>query len=428
MSDKIIYVYENWTAAVPRHIGNLYCSAAHNRESFSFEFTKDFLQNYPRRLILDPNLYSTPGRQYSASGALFGVFEDACPDRWGRTLLKRNEASLARKETRHPKTLLPSDFLLGVTDETRMGALRFSLNQNDFLSNNPDSTVPPITSLRAIEAAIERFEKNDNMEMEEVLQLLMAPGSSLGGARPKATVMNVDSSLWVAKFPSKNDPYNVGAWEMVCHDLAALCGINVPEAMLTRTSKNGDIYLSKRFDRNGAKRVHFASAMTMLGKEDGDSASYLDILEFLKQNATSPQNSYLELFKRVGFNILVSNTDDHLRNHGFVLNETGWILSPAYDINPNIYSSHLSLTIDDADSTKDLELLYETAEFYNISYKDADDILRNMIDTVNKNWVKIAKKYKIRNSELELMRDAFSYCDRPYPKKLKSQINESGGP
>lgn len=329
-----IYVYENWRGLIPNKIGTLYMDGGRGKEVISFEYEEEWLANEERNFVFDPDLSMFRGRQYTPlDKSMFGVFADSCPDRWGRLLMKRREAILAKKEERKPKRLTDMDFLLGVYDETRMGALRFAVFEGGpFLANDKDLATPPWTTLRKLESASLAFEKNDDGMEEKWLRQLLAPGSSLGGARPKASVAAPDGSLWIAKFPSKNDDVNIGAWEMVVHDLATLCGLHVPEAKLECFSKNGSTFLTKRFDRKGKNRIHFASAMTLLGKTDGasaaDGSSYLDIASFIRKYGAAPKKDLQELWRRIVFNMAVSNTDDHLRNHGFLLSDEGWLLSP----------------------------------------------------------------------------------------------------
>ncbi len=366
----------------------------------------------PFAFVLDPDLVLYCGRQYTPlNKALFGIFADSAPDRWGRLLMDRREAILAKKEERKAKKLLESDYLLGVYDGSRMGGLRFSLEEGgEFLSNDKEMSAPPWTSLRTLEEAARNFEKEEASFNDKWLQQLIGPGSSLGGARPKASVRDVDDSLWIAKFPSKHDAYNNAAWEKVVHDLAALCELNVPPSKLEKLSKYGDTFLVKRFDRKGGKRLHFASAMTMLGKIDGQSssASYLDLAEFLRANGAMPKQDLIELWKRIVFNMAVSNTDDHLRNHGFILQEGGWILSPLYDVNPNPIGEYLSLNVSENDSSISLELALETAKYYGLTRDKASVIIKDIIQTVNANWRKLAKKYGISRADIENMRPAFN--------------------
>ncbi len=363
--------------------------------------------------MLDPDLKMGKGQQYTPAGKLlFGMFSDSCPDRWGRLLMKRREAIQARKEIRKPHLLNESDFLLGVYDETRMGALWFSLEENGkFLSADKVLAAPPWTTLRTLESASLAFENSTNVDEEKWLKQLLAPGSSLGGTRPKATVQAPDGSLWIAKFPAQKDEWNIGAWDMVVHDLAVLCGLHVPEAKLQTFSKNGSTYLSKRFDRAGDKRIHFASAMTLLGRTDGqgsDGASYLDIADFITANGAKPTEDLNELWRRIVFGMTVSNTDDHLRNHGFILTENGWILSPMYDVNPNIYGDNLSLNVGADDNSISYDLVREVAPFFGIEEQEAQYEIQKITTLVDENWRRIAADYKLNRNEIENMAPAFA--------------------
>ncbi|WP_026506506.1 type II toxin-antitoxin system HipA family toxin [Butyrivibrio sp. MC2013] len=408
-----IYVYENWKADSPSFIGTMHVEGIKGKQIVSFEYDINWLADLTNSVSLDPDLKMFSGRQYPPINKLFfGVFEDSCPDRWGRLLMKRREAINAKKEERKPKTLSEVDYLLGVFDETRMGGLRFSVSKDGpFLSNDKELATPPWTTLRKLESASLAFEKNEDGLEEKWLKQLIAPGSSLGGARPKASVVAPDGSLWIAKFPSKDDEINVGAWEMVTHDLAALCGLNVPEAKVEDFSKIGSTFLIKRFDRSGAKRIHFASAMTLLGKSDGANASdgngYLDVASIIKAYGGKPDEDLLELWKRIVFNMAVSNTDDHLRNHGFILENGRWRLSPLYDVNPNIYGDSLSLNVDKDNNLIDFELVLSTAKLYGISEIRASEELNLIKDAVQSNWKTLAKHYGIKRSEIEEMSPAF---------------------
>lgn len=260
------------------------------------------------------------------------------------------------------------------------------------------------------------FENDDTGLEEKWLKQLIAPGSSLGGARPKASVMAPDGSLWIAKFPSKHDDFNSGAWEMVAHDLAMKCGLNVPEAKVEKFSKLGTTFLVKRFDRVGAQRIHFSSAMTMLGKKDGanatDGSSYLEIVSFLKADGAKPKRDLEELWKRIVFSMAVSNTDDHFRNHGFILSDEGWELSPLYDVNPDIYGEYLSLNVDADNSSIDFELAVQAAPYYGIGKKYAVQEVDKIKNTVRESWKELAKKYGISRGEIERMSPAFRECNR----------------
>ncbi len=410
---KQIIVYENWSDIIPKKMGILYVDYAKGKENFSFEYDKGWLTSNKSALVIDPDLSMYNGRQFLPFGKkIFGIFSDSCPDRWGRVLMKRREVINARREGAKPRELQESDFLLGVYDEARIGALRFKIDENgSFISSDKDMATPPWTSLRSLEEAARAFEKDENALDEKWLKQLIGPGSSLGGARPKATIQDIDGSLWIAKFPSKHDEINSGAWEMVAHDLAVLCNLDVPEARLEHFSNLGSTFLVKRFDRQGERRIHFSSAMTMLGKVDGasseDGSGYLDIASFIKANGENPKNDLLELWKRIVFNMAISNTDDHLRNHGFLLSKSGWKLSPMYDTNPVPYGDTLSLNVSETDNSISIDLALESAKYYELSNDEAIEISNSILSTVKENWEKLANKYGINRNEIEYMRPAF---------------------
>ncbi|MCQ2502095.1 MAG: type II toxin-antitoxin system HipA family toxin, partial [Lachnospiraceae bacterium] len=382
----------------PVLMGSLYVNVIKGGESYSFEYDKDWLRKTGLTLTLDPELMPYSGRQYPTGKNIFGLFADASPDRWGRVLMNKRERILAEKEGRKPSKLYDSDYLLGVYDETRMGGIRFKANQEGpFLSDDKETAAPPWATLRTLEEASRNFENDETGLTEKWLNQLIKPGSSLGGARPKATVVDTKDQLWIAKFPSKNDENDTGAWEMVAHDLAALCGLNVPEAKLEKFSPLGSTFLIKRFDRMGSKRVHFASAMTLLGKTDGasaaDGSSYLDIAAFIKSYGAQPKKDLGELWKRIVFNMAVTNTDDHLRNHAFILTDKGWILSPLYDVNPVPYGDELSLNVDEEDNSISIDLAVQTAVRFGISESDAEAQAEEILKIVRDNWEKTAAGY-----------------------------------
>ena len=409
-----IYVYENWKSDMPSLIGTLYVEGGRGRQIVSFEYDDEWLNDLANNVSLDPDLIMFKGSQYTTSDkVMFCVFEDSCPDRWGRVLMKRREAIIAKKEERKPRNLSEADYLIGVYDENRMGGLRFSTSKGGtFLSDDKELATPPWTTLRKLESASLAFEKNDDGMEEKWLKQLVAPGSSLGGARPKASVQAPDGSLWIAKFPSKHDEINVGAWEMVVHDLAEICDLNVPEAKLENFSKTGSTFLTKRFDRVGERRIHFSSAMTLLGKKDGANAaegsSYMEIASIIKMNSATPQKDLLELWRRIVFNMAVSNTDDHLRNHGFILVKDGWSLSPLYDVNPNIYGDTLSLNVDSNNNLIDFNLALSVAKMYGLTDKQALEELNEIKNDVESNWRRLAQQYGLRRSEIEEMAPAFN--------------------
>ena len=415
VNQKTIFVYDDFSTEQPVLMGSLYVNVIKGGESYSFEYDKDWLRKTGLTLTLDPELMPYSGRQYPTGKNIFGLFADASPDRWGRVLMNKRERILAEKEGRKPSKLYDSDYLLGVYDETRMGGIRFKANQEgSFLSDDKEAAAPPWATLRTLEEASRNFENDETGLTEKWLNQLIKPGSSLGGARPKATVVDTKDQFWIAKFPSKNDESDTGAWEMVAHDLAALCGLNVPEAKLEKFSSLGSTFLIKRFDRMGSKRVHFASAMTLLGKTDGasaaDGSSYLDIAAFIKSYGAQPKKDLGELWKRIVFNMAVSNRDDHLRNHAFILTDKGWILSPLYDVNPVPYGDELSLNVDEEDNSISIDLAVQTAVRFGISESDAEAQAKEILKIVRDNWEKTAAGYGLTRRQIEEMRPAFSAC------------------
>ena len=415
VNQKTIFVYDDFSKELPVLMGSLYVNVIKGGESYSFEYDKDWLRKTGLTLTLDPELMPYSGRQYPTGKNIFGLFADASPDRWGRVLMNKRERILAEKEGRKPSKLYDSDYLLGVYDETRMGGIRFKANQEGpFLSDDKETAAPPWATLRTLEEASRNFENDETGLTEKWLNQLIKPGSSLGGARPKATVVDTKDQLWIAKFPSKNDENDTGAWEMVAHDLAALCGLNVPEAKHEKFSPLGSTFLIKRFDRMGSKRVHFASAMTLLGKTDGasaaDGSSYLDIAAFIKSYGAQPKKDLGELWKRIVFNMAVTNTDDHLRNHAFILTDKGWILSPLYDVNPVPYGDELSLNVDEEDNSISIDLAVQTAVRFGISKSDAEVQAEEILKIVRDNWEKTAARYGLTRRQIEEMRPAFSAC------------------
>ncbi len=414
-NQKIIYVYDDFSTNVPLLMGCLYVSVIKGGESYSFEYDRNWLKTTGLTLSLDPELMPYAGRQYPSDKNIFGLFADASPDRWGRVLMNKRERILADKEGRKPNKLYDSDYLLGVYDETRMGGIRFKLDPNGpFLSDDQETAAPPWATLRTLEEASRHFESDESGLAEKWLNQLIKPGSSLGGARPKATVIDTKDQLWIAKFPSKNDENDVGAWEMVAHDLAALCGLNVPEAKLEKFSSLGSTFLVKRFDRIRDRRIHFASAMTLLGKTDGASAvdgiSYLDIAGIIRSCGAQPKKDLVELWKRIVFNMAITNTDDHLRNHAFILESGGWVLSPLYDVNPVPYGDELSLNVDEEDNSININLAVQTAARFGISETQAQHYASEILEIVRDNWSKIAANYGLTRRQIEEMRPAFRAC------------------
>lgn len=412
---KNIYVYDHFSSVEPLFMGTLYVSAIKGKESYSFEYDDEWLKKSGLTLTLDPELMPFSGRQYPSGKSIFGIFADASPDRWGRTLMNKRERIRAEKESRKPLKFHDSDYLLGVYDETRMGGIRFKADPDGpFLSDDKETAAPPWATLRTLEEASRNFENDETGLPEKWLNQLIKPGSSLGGARPKASVTDTKERLWIAKFPSKHDENDTGAWEMIAHDLANLCGLNVPEARLEKFSSLGSTFLIKRFDRAGKRRVHFASAMTLLGKTDGasaaDGSSYLDIAAFIKSYGAQPKKDLLELWKRIVFSMAVTNTDDHLRNHAFILTQNGWTLSPLYDVNPVPYGDELSLNVDEEDNRINIDLAIQTAVKFGIHKVEAEKYAKRMLEIVRDNWAQLATEYGLTRRQIEEMKPAFSAC------------------
>jgi len=412
-----ILVYADWIfphgegLKQPFLVGKLTSSLVRNKESFSFSYAPEWL-NSPYKLSIDPELQLFSGRQFSNENKIFRIFLDSCPDRWGRLLMKRREAVLAREEQRKLQVLNEVDYLLGVHDQYRMGGLRFKRDPSGpFLDNNDRLSAPPMSSLSELEHAVGQVEADHSKDKDYIkwLFMLMSPGSSLGGARPKASVINDDGSLWIAKFPSRFDEHDVGAWEYVIWQLALDAGINMAESRIMRFNHHHHTFLTKRFDRHKEKRLHFTSAMTQLGYYDGAyEASYLELADFLSYNGEQVQLDLEQLWRRIVFNIAVSNTDDHLRNHGFILTAAGWRLSPAYDLNPVTPAYGLHLNITDNDNSLDFELAMEVIDFFRIKPSLARKIRAEVESSVSK-WSEKAADIGISKVERERMESAFLY-------------------
>lgn len=412
---RTIYVYADWVGLKQLALmGVLHSTIVRGKEIFSFEYAEVWLKS-PSVQVLDPDLGFYSGVQYlKDEKPNFGVFLDSSPDRWGRTLMDRREAAIARSEERQPKSFFETDYLLGVYDGHRMGAIRFKDSPDGpFLNSNTRIATPPWTSIRELEHACLKLEedKGDDAENLKWINLLLTPGSSLGGARPKASVLDEKGELWIAKFPSIHDDRDVGGWEKVVSELAKKSGINVAESSTGKFYSKKHTFLTKRFDRTPkGERIHFASAMTLLGRVDGadhvSGTSYLDLAEFITQHGASPDSDLEELWKRIVFYISVSNTDDHLRNHGFLLTEKGWILSPAYDINPVRTGTGLSLNISTKDNALSIDLALEVAPYFRVSDQKASGIIRTIQLEVSK-WEAVAEKLGIPKSERNSMTRAF---------------------
>jgi serine/threonine-protein kinase HipA len=409
-----ILVYADWLhLEEPNLMGMLSAHQGKGRKTFSFSYDEKWLLT-EKQFLFDPDITWNKGQQFPQGKFNFGVFNDSMPDTWGRTLMKRREAQSAKEEKRVARNLHDLDFLLGVNDESRMGGLRFKLKENEpFLNNDKSRPTPPWSSLRELQHGISLIESDkDNKEVRKWLGILLAPGSSLGGARPKANIIDEKGNLWIAKFPSKEDAIDKAAWEFLAYRLATKAGIEMAECKIEKIAGKYFTFFTKRFDRIKDKRIHFASAMTMTGNNEETTKenppSYLDIAEFIQFNESNNKKELHQLWKRMVFNIAISNTDDHLRNHGFLLNKTGWQLSPAYDINPSIDKDGLSLNIDSDSNALDFDLAMSVGEYFQLKETEMVAILSE-IKAVVKSWKAEASKIGISKAEMTLMSSAFKF-------------------
>jgi serine/threonine-protein kinase HipA len=395
----------------PRKVGRLWTRVRAGQESASFEYDRDWIKN-PQRFALEPSLtLSEYSFHRTKEKGIFGSLGDSAPDRWGRMLMRRAERRNAEVEGRQFRTLFESDFLLMVDDESRQGALRFKLEEDGvFLSNDPDHRIPPLIELPRLLSASERFIKDN--ESDDDLKFLLKPGSSLGGARPKASVRDSAGRLCLAKFPVEIDEYDNVSWEALALTLAKESGVNVPKWRLEKIDDKA-LLVIERFDRTGQNRIPFLSAMSMLSAQDNETHSYLEIADALRMHGAEPLRDLEQLWRRIAFNILISNTDDHLRNHGFLFASGGWELSPAYDLNPtptDIRPRFLSTAIGLEDTTASLELALETAEYYGLDPQRAIEILSEIGHMTSK-WRNYAADLGIRSSECDRMASAFEHHD-----------------
>ncbi len=408
-SDALVYVDLEGTTHL---VGHLWTRAARGKQSASFQYAAEWLAN-PSRFALEPGLRIGSGAHHTAENrTLFGAIGDSAPDRWGRTLMNRAERRNARDEERAPRTLREIDYLLGVNDEARQGALRFATTPGGpFLSAGKTSQVPPLIALPRLLAASDHIEA-ENETMDD-LHLLLAPGSSLGGARPKASIRDRDGHLAMAKFPSKTDDYNVVCWEGVALSLAAKAGITVSEWRIEKVAGR-DTLITRRFDRDGARRVPFLSAMSMLAAGEHEPHSYLEIADAIRQHGAASSRDLAQLWRRIVFSVLISNTDDHLRNHGFIYVGTpGWALSPAYDMNPvplDVKPRFLATSIVFDDSTAALELAFEVAQDFGLKPKNAE-IITSEIARAVATWRGVAARRGLSGNDIERMASAFEHED-----------------
>jgi serine/threonine-protein kinase HipA len=405
---NVLEVWLDCELGPPCLVGTL----AHDRGQIRFHYEPSWLRD-ARAFALDPDL-SLDDHPFFPKPELsnFGVFLDSSPDRWGQTLMKRREALQAKDEKRTPRTLYAWDFLIGVQDFTRQGALRFRLAGTDEFLGNQKMAAPPISTLQELEAVAYQLSSrriDDFDALRKWLAVLVAPGASLGGARPKANFTETDGSLWIGKFPARDDDRDVGAWEWVVHGLATKAGIDVPPAKMFRLNNDFHTFCVQRFDRFKGARRFYASAMTLLRKELSEGTSYLELAQFLrsKGDAEHADADLEQLFRRVAFNVAVGNRDDHLRNHGFVLGTTGWRLAPAFDVNPNIDKAEHVLNIDDTDNRPSLDTVLSTAEFYGLMPDRAKRVVNEIANIVG-NWQDAARRAGIAAGDVEITATAFS--------------------
>jgi serine/threonine-protein kinase HipA len=435
---KKLYVYADldWLDE-PMQVGELGYESLRGSDSYSFKYDNDWLRQYGS-LFLSADINNFPGQQYTQPGGdIFGCFSDALPDRWGRMLLNRREQILATEEKRQVHKFSSFDYLMGIDDYSRMGGFRFKepmeqrepsnslewpsrdrgrrsqKQDGEFINSDSSLRIPPLTDIRALVAASMEIEKSEELnqlpEKKWLLQLVY-PGTSLGGARPKAGVMDDAGNLCVAKFPSRNDDYDVGLWEHLSHLLAKEAGVVAAETRVIVTGEQHHALLSKRFDRTAeGRRKHFASAMTLLGLTDGCDAKtgngYLDIVDFILQNCCNVEQNLRQLYRRVAFNIAIGNSDDHFHNHGFLLTPRGWTLSPAYDMNPTL-NEYQALLINSTTNHADLQVLLDSSEEYMIGKEEAMRIIEEVKAGVRQ-WKSIAIRLGIAKREMDVFEQVF---------------------
>lgn len=384
---------------------------SHDRGNVRFNYENAWLQ-HPHRFNIDPDL-SLDGATFHPNSELgnFGIFLDSSPDRWGQMLMKRREALEASDEGRNPRNLYAWDYLIGVQDLTRQGALRFRYPGTETFLSDHRLSAPPVSMLAELEAvayALTQKRLDDLDSLRRWLSVLVAPGASLGGARPKANFTELDGSLWIAKFPAKDDFVDVGRWEWLVYQLADLAGVDMAPAKSLKLAESFHTFCARRFDRDQGHRVFFASAMTLLKRSESEGASYLDLAQFLMTSGAKNfiSEDLAQLFRRVIFNVAVGNRDDHLRNHGFILTDAGWRLAPAFDVNPNIDKADHVLNLDASNSHPSIDRVLATADYYELSTEQAKVIMDEVLGAVDQ-WHALAKTLKLPAAEIQLMQSAF---------------------
>lgn len=398
----------------PELVGELCYEKLRGSESYAFRFDDNWLK-FHAGIKLSEDINNYPGLQYTQPGNdIFGCFSDALPDRWGRTLLKRREQIQASEEKRAVRNLSSFDYLMGIDDFSRMGGFRLKRElDGDFINVSPSLKIPPLTELRQLVLAsqeVEKSEENDVLPEKKWIAQLIQPGTSLGGARPKAGVLDDSGNLCIAKFPSRKDDYDTGLWEHFSHLLARKAGIYAAQTKVLGGLGKYHTLLSKRFDRTDeGKRIHFASSMSLIGLRDGDNAQggygYLNIVDFILQSCCDVEKNLQELYRRVAFNICIGNSDDHFRNHGFLLTPRGWTLSPAYDMNPTL-NEYQSLLINESSNKADIRTLLESCESYMIKKEVAENII-HQVQAAVAGWENLAVLLQIPAREVTMFKDRF---------------------
>ena len=389
-------------------VGTLWARTRGARETASFEYDASWLARRDA-FGLDPALPPARGPFHTVR-PLFNAFTDPAPDRWGQTLMRRNERRLARAQGRQPRTLLAVDFLTLVDDQTRLGALRFKDTRGEAFLTSAGTRVPPVVDLPRLLSATTRV--LDDTETDEDLQLILAPGTSLGGARPKASVRDQDDHLLIAKFPRRDDDWPMTRWEATAMALAADAGVEVARFRLLQVSERA-VFMARRFDRKNRQRIPFMSALTALEASDNEVRSYLEVAEFLRREGAEVDRDLRQLWRRIVFNMLVSNTDDHLRNHGFLRDEHGWRLAPAYDLNPvptDVKPRVHALAIDEIDGTASLDTAMRIAPLFGMTEQAARAIAKE-VGTAVRRWRDAAARLGLTADQIERMSSAFEHED-----------------
>lgn len=405
--DREIEVHIDWDGAT-RPVGRLWARAKGARQTCSFAYDPAWL-GLAGAFGLDPNLPLVRGDAHW-DGGLFNAFSDPAPDRWGRNLMGRRERHQAKLEGRAPRTLLEADFLMLVEDQTRLGALRFRDTGAEAFQAADAHPVPPLVALPRLLGAARRV--LDDRETDDDLRLLLAPGSSLGGARPKASVRGTDGALLMAKFPSQTDDWPIPTWESVAMTLAERAGVVVPAFQLRQVAKR-PVFMMSRFDRTPGGRRPFCSALTALGAADGETHSYLELVDFLRQDGADAPGDAGQLWRRMVFNVLISNTDDHLRNHGFLREPGGWRLSPAYDLNPmptDVKPRVHTLALNEADQDAALDTVLGVASYFRLEKAEARAIAKDVGDVVA-TWRDVAAQHGLTLNQIDRMASAFEHGD-----------------